>query len=100
MKDTITTPANNSLAHAKALFTNVKGAPFRIGDTVKVIQIADFSASKNLVGKIGTVKFFEYSCGCGQSYPCDPMIGVCIGNKIREFWKEELSLISCFPRSK
>lgn len=86
MKDTTT-------RMAKPIFENVKGAPFRIGDLVKVIQIVDSTGNKKLVGKSGTVEFFEYSCGCGQTYPADPMIAVRIAKAAHEFWKEELSLI-------
>jgi hypothetical protein len=93
MKDTISLPTSNCLArHAKPIFTDINGAPFKIDDRVKVTQIADFAADQHLLGKAGPVKYFEYLCGCGQSYPSDPMIGVFIGNRTYEFWKEELSL--------
>jgi len=86
MKDTTT-------RMAKPIFENVKDAPFRIGDFVKVIQIVDSTGEQKLLGKTGTVEFFEYSCGCGQSYPKNPMIGVRIAKATHEFWKEELFLI-------
>lgn len=28
------------------------------------------------VGRIGTVDYLEYECGCGQRYPDVPMVGV------------------------
>lgn len=48
-----------------------------------------------LEGREGVVVHLEYSCGCGQSYPGDPMIGVCMyipgrGYIVEEFWFEEL----------
>ena len=82
--------ANNG--STKAIRRNVKGAPFRIGDYVRVTRIIDSTESQALVGKTGTVEYFEYSCGCGQTYPEDPMIGVRIGKFTLEFWKEELCL--------
>lgn len=94
MKDTISCCVNNTLAHAEPIFVNVLGAPFQIGDVVRVIQIVDSTCNQKLVDKTGTVQYLEYSCGCGQTYPNDPMIGVMIGSKAHEFWKEELSLIS------
>lgn len=81
-----------AICGARPIRRNVRGAPFWIGDHVRVTQIVDFAASKTLVGKVGTVEYFEYSCGCGQTYPGDPMIGVRIANVTHEFWKEELSL--------
>src|SRR5258707_15358938 len=81
-----------TIGRARPLRCNIRGAPFWIGDHVQVTQIVDFAASKALVGKVGTVEYFEYSCGCGQTYPGDPMIGVRITKVTHEFWKEELSL--------
>jgi hypothetical protein len=94
MKDTISCRVNSILAHAEPIFANVLGAPFRIGDVVRVIQIVDSTGNKKLRDQTGTVQYLEYSCGCGQTYPGDPMIGVLIGSRAHEFWKEELSLIS------
>lgn len=70
---------------------NINGAPFRIGDIVKVIRATDETFDMQYIGQVGTVVHFEYSCGCGQSYPSDPMIGVRFSGFHREeFWKEEL----------
>ena len=71
---------------------DVSGAPFRIGNAVKVIGAADETFNMQYMGQIGVVVHFEYSCGCGQSYPWDPMIGVRFSDShIEEFWKEELA---------
>jgi len=99
MKDTISCRVKSTLAHPEPIFANVLGAPFRIGDVVKVIQIVDSTGNKKLRDQTGTVQYLEYSCGCGQSYPGDRMIGVLMGSRAHEFWKEELSLISVPPRT-
>jgi len=65
---------------------------FKIGQTVKIIKISDETGDKKYLNKIGVVKYFDYDCGCGQSYPDDPMIGVKFADgEIEEFWKEEIS---------
>jgi hypothetical protein len=99
MKDTISWCVNSSSAHAEPIFANVSGAPFRIGDVVRVIQIVDATGNQKLRNKTGIVQYLEYSCGCGQTYPGDPMIGVLVGSKAHEFWKEELSLIACSTKN-
>ena len=79
----------------KKIKLNVSGAPFSVGDTVKVIQCTDETLSPRYIGREGKVIYFDYFCGCGQSYPNDPMIGVEFKrNSIEEFWKEELVLTS------
>jgi len=77
---------------------DVDGAPLRIGTYVRVRQIIDESADKYFLGRVGTVQYFEYSCGSGQSYPNDPMIGVKFRKRIAEFWTEELEPASMKPR--
>lgn len=72
------------------------GAPFRIGDTVFVLNNPNKDETFNyaFLGKQGKVEHFEYDCGCGQTFPNDPMIGVRFAdNKVAEFWKEELQLL-------
>lgn len=70
---------------------NVRGCRFRIGQVVRVCQIVDETAPKRFLQRLGIVEHFEYSCGCGQSYPHDPMIGVRFANgELEEFWSEEL----------
>jgi hypothetical protein len=58
---------------------------------VYVSQVVDEEGDSALIGERGVVTYFEYDCGCGQSYPRDPMIGVQFGSgHIDEFWREEL----------
>ena len=83
------------LTRPKLIDTNVPGAPFKIGAPVRVVQLVDETGNRAWRGRAGTVKFFSYDCGCGQSYPDDPMIGVeSPRGKIEEFWKEELRVLS------
>ena len=74
----------------------VEGAPFQPGDNVKVVAVVDeFTAPAHptYIGQTGVVEYLEYSCGCGQTYPDDPMIGVRLDDHtIREFWHEELEV--------
>jgi CarS bacterial SH3 domain len=83
------------LTEAKCIFANVVGAPIKIGARVKVVKLTDETANRSWLGRTGVVKFFSYDCGCGQSFPDDPMIGVeSPRGKVEEFWKEELRHVS------
>ena len=83
---------------AKHVYTNVPGAPFEIGTRVRVVQLVDETGNRAWRGRTGVVKYFDYACGCGQSFPDDPMIGVeSARGKVEEFWKEELQLTSRRP---
>jgi hypothetical protein len=73
------------------LYEDVVGAPFRIGQSVRVISVTDETGDEQFLGKEGIVIYFEYDCGCGQTFPEDPMIGVLLGKRAEEFWKEELA---------
>src|SRR5438067_2088529 len=84
----------SNLPRANRIKTNVEGAPFRIGDFVRVVSLSDETAEAQCLGRSGYVIHFEYSCGCGQTYPNDPMIGVDFGDLIEDFWKEELELLA------
>jgi hypothetical protein len=78
---------------------NVRGAPFLINDNVTVCRLADETANSSYLRKRGVVEYFNYSCGCGQTYPRDPMIGVRFANgEIEEFWREELKTVKTLPR--
>ncbi len=55
---------------------DIRGAPFKIGKRVRVLTSRDETFDPRLVSRVGAVCHFEYECGCGQSYPHDPMIGV------------------------
>jgi hypothetical protein len=78
-------------ASVSGIYEDIPGAPFRIGQRVRVAAITDETADVELLGNEGIVTYFEYDCGCGQTFPEDPMIGVLFGSKIEEFWKEELT---------
>ena len=75
---------------------NIFGAPFKIGDKVKVLNNPnhDVTFNEEFSELEGVVVHFEYDGGCCQTYPYDPMIGVRLSNNIlAEFWKEELLLL-------
>lgn len=75
----------------------VEGSPYKPGDLVTVAaaierEVHDVS---HLLGRQGWVAYLEYDCGCGQSRPEDPMVGVAFAGDdafLEEFWKEELRL--------
>lgn len=76
---------------------DIEGAPFKIGQFVKVLENPnnDDTFDIKFAKQIGIVKFFEYDCGCCQTYPEDPMIGIIFtSGKIEEFWKEELAALT------
>ena len=79
----------------RLVLSPVDGSPFQPGAIVKIIEICDDVGHdvglQDRVGQFGVVKYLEYSCGCGQHYPDDPMIGVRFkDNMVCEFWKEEI----------
>ncbi len=71
-------------------------APFKVGEEVLVLNNPNLDSTfdEQYVGKIGRIVHFDYECGCGQSFPSDPMIGVMFCDvSLEEFWKEELKLV-------
>ena len=82
----------------QGIYEDVAGAPFRMGDKVKVVSLSDDTADEDLLGCQGAVLYFEYTCGCGQTFPDDPMIGVRFGERTAEFWKEELAILGEWRR--
>jgi hypothetical protein len=81
-------------AGTKHIHADVPGAPYRIGTPVRVVQLVDETGNRRWLRRIGVVKYFDYYCGCGQTYPDDPMIGVeSRRGNVEQFWKEELRLI-------
>jgi hypothetical protein len=50
------------------IYTDVVGAPFRIGERVRVGGSKDETFDRSFKGRVGSVEYFEYECGCGQSY--------------------------------
>lgn len=85
----------SSIGGARPVTTHTLGSPFQPGELVTVVASveppgSDMSVSE-YIGSSGTVEYLEYSCGCGQKFPDDPMIGVAFRNGHRqEFWAEEL----------
>lgn len=73
---------------------HVEGSPYQPGERVLVADLVDQDVAdlSECLGRRGTVEYLEYSCGCGQSFPDDPMIGVRLdgGDEAIDFWKEEL----------
>ena len=53
-------------------------------------ELADDTGDADYLGRVGEVLEFDFDCGCGQSYPDDPMIKVLFGDGIEEFWREEI----------
>ncbi len=75
---------------------DIEGAPYKINDKVKVLNNPnnDMTFDYSFANKKGEVVYFEYDCGCGQSFPTDPMIGVRFDvESVEEFWKEELEKV-------
>ncbi len=76
---------------AKPVVEHVPGAPYQVGDCVVIVCVCDDTVPEENIGKHGEVIYLEYSCGSGQTYPGDPMIGVRLETgAIEEFWIEEL----------
>ena len=70
---------------------DIPGAPFHIGALVTIVQVVDSTTDESFIGKSGEVVHYEYDCGCGQTFPSDPMIGVRFPDGTEEeFWTEEL----------
>jgi len=69
---------------------NIKGAPFKIGDRVKVVKASDEHCDVRFIGAVGRVIWLDYDIS-GGPYPDDPMMGVRFdGGHVDSFWKEEL----------
>ena len=73
---------------------NVKGAPFKIGTKVTVIDSGDDTIDRDYIDKIGIIVYFRYNTGCADTFPDNPMIGVKFEDgKEETFWKEELDIV-------
>lgn len=76
----------------RVYFEHVEGAPFQVGDIV--------TSGETIGGKkqTGVVNFLDYSGGCGETFPDDPMISVTWHRIYKDedatehCWKEELAL--------
>jgi len=79
--------------NAKPIYDRVEGSPFQPGDHVMVVSATDSEIHdiSEYIGSTGVVVYLEYSCGSGQTYPNDPMIGVSLSGVVEEFWSEELN---------
>lgn len=83
--------------NANPIYKFTAGAPFQPGDRVRVVslQLEDQDSveeDSRYLEQVGVVKYLEYTCGCGQSFPDDPMIGVVFDNLPDwEFWRNELA---------
>ena len=69
---------------------NIEGAPFSIGQRVRVTSLTDETGEPRFMGQVGVVEHYEYDCGCGQVFPSEPMIGVRFPAGLEEYWAEEL----------
>ena len=87
---------SNYILKKNPLYHDIGGAPFRIGQTVKILENPsnDETFDLDFANNVGKIKFFEYESGCGQRFPDDPMISVELTDGKRDgFWKEELTLL-------
>jgi hypothetical protein len=87
------------MGSAHGIYHDVKGSPFRIGDRILVSKGTDDTFSQEHLGENGIIIYFEYSCGCGQSFPHDPMIAIRFPDgTVDEFWKEEIDYLAAENR--
>jgi hypothetical protein len=49
------------------IYNNVRGAAFRIGESVRVVGSQDETFEPSYKRRLETIEYFEYECGCGQS---------------------------------
>jgi len=71
----------------------VDGSPIQVGTRVRILASDDPTFDQTCAGLDGTVTYLEYECGCGQTFPNDPMIGVLLHDgRVEEFWIEELAI--------
>lgn len=87
----------NERKHERSYQEDVEGAPFKIGDKVRVKGTTlddSFDEDETLFFTerevTGTIYQFRYDLNCGESYPHDPCIHV--SGTGTWFWKEELEL--------
>ena len=87
---------SNFILDKNPLYHNIEGAPFKIGQRVKILDNPsnDYTFDNKFANKVGEITQFEYESGCGQTFPSDPMIGVQLDNGKQDgFWHEELELV-------
>lgn len=72
----------------------IEGAPIQVGALVVIGDSLDGTFDHSRRGQPGVVVHLDYDCGCGQTYPGDPMIGVRFSDgQVDEFWLEEFILV-------
>ncbi|RJP49886.1 MAG: hypothetical protein C4586_06720 [Anaerolineaceae bacterium] len=80
------------MAESKPIYEKVEHSPYQPKDKVVILGFSDETGDQEFIGEIGIVEYLEYSCGCGQSYPNDPMIGIkFFDGSLIECWSEEIS---------
>lgn len=102
MSATNSTPAGRNIPRRH----NIEGAPFSIGQRVKITTLVDIETldylaippdeiEDTLIGQEGTLEHYDYDCGCGQIFPDQPMIGIRLADDtLIEFWPEELAAVA------
>jgi len=78
---------------ANPIYHDIADAPFKIGQAVRVVRLLDETADPKFLLCVGVVFSYEYNCGCGQTYPGNPMVGVAFGDLLEEFWPNELAAV-------
>ena len=82
------------MAEAKPIYERVEGSPYQPKENVIVLGFSDETGDQEFIGKTGVIEYLEFSCGCGQAYPNDPMIGIRFPDgSLIECWSEEISAI-------
>lgn len=82
------------MGKSNPIYLRVEGSPYQPNDKVLIVKFSDNTGNPEFAGKIGVVQYLEYSCGCGQSYPNDPMIGIKFSNgSLIECWSEEIQKV-------
>ena len=91
-KDTRGDPEGNVMAPKR-----VPGAPFQVGNRVRVVKIIDDTGGHGTIGMVGTVVGLEYESGSGQSYPDRPLLEVAFrapSGVTCWYWPEELESVT------
>ena len=57
---------------ANPLYRERQRSPLQDWRSMRIVCSEDDLFDRTFLGRIGIVKYFEYECGCGQSFPLDP----------------------------
>lgn len=76
-------------------YGKVEGAPHQPGQRVRVVAAVDVEVHDvtEHIGKVGTVRYLDFTPTVAQTFPNDPLICLLLedANLTKEvFWKEEL----------